>query len=190
MFFTEHGLLWLPGISDMPKGNKVKGFSFHWMGAQGFIADSFKALSLKTETANVAWKLYAKLAVHLLIHCMCLRSFSCTKGQPTSLPFISYSPRQGGHVQTTHQEWQLNTPNSWFMPSSDLGEWHLAKTKQRPGWQFSNMVMWLQGLGTLLNTTFSNTDAAHIFLLRLKPHHLIASYKCRIKILSPCLAHA
>jgi len=50
-------LLCLPEISDVPKWNKVKGLSFHQMGAQGFIADSFDVLSPKPETANLSWKL-------------------------------------------------------------------------------------------------------------------------------------
>lgn len=78
-FFTKYGLLRLAAISDVPKGNKLKGFSFHWVGDLRALLPIPLLPSQKPEIANMSWKLYSTLAALPLIHCMCLSSFSCKK---------------------------------------------------------------------------------------------------------------
>lgn len=179
---------------DVPQRYRAKGFSFHWRGTQGFIEDSLEMLSLKTKMAKVPWKLNAKLAAHLLIHCTCLRSFYCTEVNihgtahiPTIYLLFS-NIRWPMQTTTRNGSWPLPAPVSCpAMTEVMTFSLELSRDQAR---QFSNMVIGFQGLRTLLNTVFPNINAIYISLLRSKPHHLIASKFHKIKILSPCPAHA
>lgn len=182
-FFTKHVLLWLPEISGVLRW-KSKGVQFSADGCSGLCCRFLWSVV----SANVSWKLQAKVVGCLLICHICLRSFSCTRFSSCRTAHIPATNLLLSTTKWTHAncppgkaaglcQLLVHAQQRPGKMTHDLGKWHLAwdKTKKRPGWQFNNMMIGYQGLRTLLNAVFCNIDASCMALLRSKPHHVIAS---------------